>query len=66
MDVIINGERRAVPPRTTVAEVVRSLTRQPAGVAVALNDEVVPKAGWTTTEVGEDDRVDVLTAVQGG
>ncbi|GAA4927657.1 sulfur carrier protein ThiS [Streptomonospora halophila] len=66
MDVIINGERRAVPPRTTVEEVVRSLTHRPAGIAVALNDEVVPKAGWATTEVGEDDRVDVLTAVQGG
>lgn len=66
MDVIINGERRAVTPRTTVEEVVRSLTQEPGGVAVALNDEVVPKAGWATTEVGEHDRIDVLTAVQGG
>ncbi|KIH98806.1 thiamine biosynthesis protein ThiS [Streptomonospora alba] len=66
MDVIINGERRAVAPRTTVEEVVRSLTQEPGGVAVALNDEVVPKAGWATTEVGENDSIDVLTAVQGG
>ncbi|QBI53817.1 sulfur carrier protein ThiS [Streptomonospora litoralis] len=66
MDVIINGERREVSPRTTVEEVVRSLTQAPGGVAVALNDEVVPKAGWATTRLGDDDRVDVLTAVQGG
>ncbi|MFD0777074.1 sulfur carrier protein ThiS [Streptomonospora algeriensis] len=66
MDVIINGERRIVAPRTTVEEVVRSLAQEPGGVAVALNDEVVPKAGWGTTEVGEHDRIDVLTAVQGG
>ncbi|GAA4890387.1 sulfur carrier protein ThiS [Streptomonospora salina] len=66
MNVIINGERRAVEPRTTVADVVRSLTQDSGGVAVALNDEVVPKAGWAVTEVGDSDRVDVLTAVQGG
>ncbi|GAB3447140.1 sulfur carrier protein ThiS [Streptomonospora sediminis] len=66
MDVIVNGERREIPPQTTVEEVVRTLTQAPSGVAVALNDEVVPKAGWGTTEVGEADRIDVLTAVQGG
>ncbi|TDQ52530.1 sulfur carrier protein ThiS [Actinorugispora endophytica] len=66
MDVTINGERRQVAPGTTVTEVVRSLTRAERGVAVALNDEVVPRAEWARTAVAADDRVDVLTAVQGG
>ncbi|MBV2362424.1 sulfur carrier protein ThiS [Streptomonospora nanhaiensis] len=66
MDVIINGEPRQVAPRTTVAEVVRTLTRSPGGVAVALNDEVVRRADWAATVVAENDRIDVLTAVQGG
>ncbi|RNL86382.1 sulfur carrier protein ThiS [Halostreptopolyspora alba] len=66
MDVIINGERRDLAPRTTVAAVVRSLTEQTSGIAVTVNDEVVPKASWSGTEVTENDRVDVLTAVQGG
>ncbi len=66
MDVIINGEHRELAPRTTVAAVVRSLTEATSGVAVAVNDEVVPRASWTETEVTENDRVDVLTAVQGG
>jgi sulfur carrier protein len=35
-------------------------------VAVAVNDEVVPKTDWARTVVSPDDRVDVLTAVQGG
>ncbi|WP_046470960.1 sulfur carrier protein ThiS [Allosalinactinospora lopnorensis] len=66
MDVIINGERRDMAPHTTVADVVRSLTEENSGIAVAVNDEVVPKAAWAGTTVTENDRVDVLTAVQGG
>ncbi|RCV55277.1 sulfur carrier protein ThiS [Marinitenerispora sediminis] len=66
MQVIINGEARDVPPATTVADVVRSLTSAANGVAVAVNDQVVPRTGWADTAIGPDDRVDVLTAVQGG
>ncbi|AAZ55081.1 sulfur carrier protein ThiS [Thermobifida fusca] len=66
MNAIINGEPRQLAPDTTVADVVRSLTRAESGVAVAVNDEVVPKTDWARTVVSPDDRVDVLTAVQGG
>ncbi|GAA3734259.1 sulfur carrier protein ThiS [Spinactinospora alkalitolerans] len=66
MHVIINGERRDMAPETTVESVVRSLTDAASGVAVAVNDEVVPKTEWSRTAVAENDRVDVLTAVQGG
>ncbi|MDA8371877.1 MAG: sulfur carrier protein ThiS [Nocardiopsaceae bacterium] len=66
MNVIINGERRDVAPRTTVADIVRSLTDAAGGIAVAVNDHVVPKADWAETLITENDRVDVLTAVQGG
>jgi sulfur carrier protein len=36
------------------------------GVAVAVNDDVVPRASWSTTALRPGDRVEVLTAVQGG
>jgi len=66
VNAIINGEPRRLAPGTTVADVVRSLTSAESGVAVALNDEVVPRTAWASTPVSPDDRVDVLTAVQGG
>ncbi|MFC3998714.1 sulfur carrier protein ThiS [Nocardiopsis sediminis] len=66
MDVIINGRRTRVAPRSTVADIVGSLTDAQGGVAAAVNDEVVPRAAWPRTHVFENDRVDVLTAVQGG
>ncbi|MGC5013943.1 sulfur carrier protein ThiS [Streptosporangium sp. DT93] len=66
MNVTINGTAGELPAGTTVAQAVRRLTEAPSGVAVAVNDEVVPRGAWESTALGEADRVEVLTAVQGG
>ncbi|MFJ4780864.1 sulfur carrier protein ThiS [Streptomyces sp. NPDC088762] len=64
--VSVNGEPREVAPGTTLDAVVATLTTAPSGVAAALNETVVPRGQWPATPVGEGDRVEVLTAVQGG
>lgn len=66
MSVLVNGAARDVPPGTTVADLVAALTGGAAGVAVARNEEVVPRRDWAGTALAEGDRVEVLTAVQGG
>ncbi|AYL35632.1 MULTISPECIES: sulfur carrier protein ThiS [Streptomyces] len=66
MNVSVNGERREYAPGTALDLVVRSLTAAPSGVAAALNETVVPRAQWSATALSEGDRVEVLTAVQGG
>jgi len=64
--IIINGAPREVPDLSTVAGVVALVTESTAGVAVALNDEVVRRGDWASTPVQDADRIEVLTAVQGG
>lgn len=72
MRLTVNNEERTYDPDTTVETVVRELTvpdgdqQIPGGIAVAVNDEVVRRPAWTATRLGAGDRVDVLTAVQGG
>ncbi|MFD1535960.1 sulfur carrier protein ThiS [Nonomuraea guangzhouensis] len=66
MNVTINGAAHEVPDGTTVAQAVLTLTAATTGVAVAVNDEVVTRSAWETTALGDSDRVEVLTAVQGG
>ncbi|MEU1512810.1 sulfur carrier protein ThiS [Streptomyces sp. NPDC005811] len=66
MNISVNGERQAVAPGTALDSVVRSLTAAPSGVAAALNETVVPRSEWPATALREGDRVEVLTAVQGG
>lgn len=66
MNISVNGEPRSVSPGTALDTVVRTLTAAPSGVAAALNETVVPRAQWPSTTLNEGDRVEVLTAVQGG
>ncbi|MDO0928098.1 sulfur carrier protein ThiS [Streptomyces sp. TG1A-8] len=66
MNVSVNGERREVAAGTALDGLVRSLTAAPSGVAAAVNETVVPRARWAATVLTEGDRVEVLTAVQGG
>ncbi|MCG0290127.1 sulfur carrier protein ThiS [Streptomyces sp. PSAA01] len=66
MTVSVNGEPREVPDGTTLDRVVATLTRAPSGVAAAVNETVVPRTQWPATPLGDGDRVEVLTAVQGG
>ncbi|MEV2214457.1 sulfur carrier protein ThiS [Streptomyces sp. NPDC050997] len=66
MNISVNGERREVARGTALDTLVRSLTAAPSGVAAALNETVVPRARWSSTSLTEGDRVEVLTAVQGG
>ncbi|MFD9339020.1 sulfur carrier protein ThiS [Streptomyces sp. NPDC060028] len=66
VSVSVNGEARQVAAGTTLDTVVAALTTAPSGVAAALNETVVPRGQWPATPVGDGDRVEILTAVQGG
>ncbi|OAR25416.1 thiamine biosynthesis protein ThiS [Streptomyces sp. ERV7] len=64
--VSVNGEARDLAAGTTLDVLVATLTPAPAGVAAAVNETVVPRGEWAATTLGDGDRVEVLTAVQGG
>ncbi|MFB7270152.1 sulfur carrier protein ThiS [Streptomyces sp. NPDC056244] len=66
VSVSVNGEARDLAPGTTLDVLVAALTPAPSGVAAAVNETVVPRGRWAGTVLGEGDRVEVLTAVQGG
>ena len=64
--VSVNGEARELAAGTTLDALVAALTAAPSGVAAAVNETVVPRSQWSGTALGDGDRVEVLTAVQGG
>ncbi|WP_328945101.1 sulfur carrier protein ThiS [Streptomyces sp. NBC_00250] len=66
MNVSVNGEPRVLSGPLSLDALVTTLTTAHSGVAAALNETVVPRGEWETTLLGEGDRVEVLTAVQGG
>jgi len=64
--VVVNGEKVELAPEATVGAVLEQLKVRATGVAVALNGEVVPRSAWHETLLRADDRVELLTAAQGG
>jgi sulfur carrier protein len=62
----VNGEPREVADELTLAELVAELSKAPSGVAAAVNETVVPRGSWPGTRLSAGDRVEILTAVQGG
>ncbi|MEU7930310.1 sulfur carrier protein ThiS [Micromonospora echinofusca] len=66
MELTVNGAGRDLPGGSTVADLVRAVTDQQRGLAVAVNGEVVPHTGWPATVLRDGDRVEVLSAAQGG
>lgn len=68
MRILVNGESREIDTTTSVAEVVASTGRDPAGrgTAVAVNGELVARSEWNVTQLSEGDSVEIVAAVQGG
>ena len=66
MHIAINGAVREVQLNCTVAELIVHLGLNPAGVAVAVNQTVVPRSNRTDHALQPQDRVEIIQAVGGG
>jgi sulfur carrier protein len=66
--IVLNGEKCELGAGETLAAVVERIgvPADRAGVAVAVDGEVVPRAQWPSFALSEHARVEVLTAMQGG
>lgn len=65
MIVVVNEQKVEVDERTTVAALLETLGYPDRGVAVAMDDAVLPRSNWTTP-LFDGARLEVVTAVQGG
>ena len=63
----VNGEERALRA-ATVDELLRQEEIDPAarGVAVAINDAVVPRRVWSETALTAGDRIEIVKPFRGG
>jgi sulfur carrier protein len=66
MTILLNGDSCDFPSGATLADAVTMLTSAANGIAAACNGEVIRRGDWTSTRLHEGDRVEVVTARQGG
>ena len=66
--VTVNGQRQDVERDAVLVEMLRRLgiATDAAGVAVAVNDTVVPRSGWATQHLQDGDAGEIIRAGQGG
>jgi sulfur carrier protein len=62
----VNGTSREVAAGTMLDALLDELSVRRDGSAVALNDDVVPRALYAATELREGDRLEIIVAVAGG
>jgi sulfur carrier protein len=70
MKLVICGEERDLPAATLLEvwhlEAQESELLSFEGYAIALNGRVVRRADWGATPVREEDRIEIVRAMQGG
>lgn len=66
--ITVNGEDREVSDELTIMELLElmDVRFREVGLAVAVNDEVVPKSEYKTRKVKEGDKVEIVQLVGGG
>lgn len=66
LDLLVNGERVAVPARISLDALVELVAATRQGVAVAVDGCVVPRSEWCDTILSGGARVEIVTAAAGG
>jgi thiamine biosynthesis protein ThiS len=66
LEIIVNGEKRVLDARLTLAELVQQLGLTPARIALELNREVVRRAAWQDIQIGDGDSLEIVHFVGGG
>ncbi len=65
-EVVINGAPRSWRPEESLESLVSSIVTSTRGIAVAVDQVVVPRSEWSTTMVTPGAVIEIVTAAAGG
>lgn len=68
MDVYINSEKKTFDDSITVEHLVKHQFKDdlPKGIAIAVNNQVVPRNSWKDFKLSEGNKIIIIKATQGG
>lgn len=66
MTLQINGEKRQFSDPLTVSALVEQLGMKDDRVAIELNLDILPRERWSSTELHDEDRLEIVHFVGGG
>lgn len=67
MNVYINNKQYSFDSELSIADAIKQIDGIPAsGIAIALNNDVLPASQWATTTLTDGDRLTIIKAFYGG
>lgn len=67
MKIFLNNQERELPESATVSAMLQALElAHSRGLAVAINNQVLPRHEWPTRQLQPNDRLTLIRATQGG
>lgn len=66
MTIFVNDKVQEMPESSTLAQLAEVLQLPASGVALALNNQVVPRSQWAETALTNQAKIILIKAVCGG
>lgn len=67
MEITVNNQTFQVSPHCNLLEMLAVIPNLPSkGLAVAINQSIIPKAEWSSQRLVAGDQVMIIKATQGG
>ncbi|WP_025761860.1 sulfur carrier protein ThiS [Dyadobacter tibetensis] len=67
MEIILNNLPKQVPDTSSILQVIHEfISDQPTAMAVAVNQQVIPKSSWHSHQLMPSDRLTIIVPTQGG
>lgn len=69
MKVKLNNDIIEISPNITLEKLLQQelqITQDKKGIAVAVNDNIIPKNNWNKIQLNDKDEILVIIAAQGG
>ncbi len=67
MNIYINNKLHEIPAQAKISDALASINISSVkGIAIAINNNVIPKADWEVHPLNADDKITLIQATQGG
>ncbi|HEJ9414900.1 TPA: sulfur carrier protein ThiS [Proteus mirabilis] len=66
MNITVNDEHYSLDMPVTISQLLIQLKQPSMGVALAINDIIIPRENWDTQMINEGDTILLFQAIAGG
>lgn len=67
MDIYVNNEQQTIESNSSLLFLLKSIQlEEKKGIAVAINNSVIPKTKWGNHTLQPQDKITIIKATQGG